>query len=459
MYLDKMTSGITMSKPYYALICTYHFYFIYRVQGKSVQFLSSETRLEGVLQFLVAKSILEIRIWDHTPNQIVKIEKSPRSLHRMDFFRWYWKKRRVVLQQYVFGFTQSLRSTQSILIAGVQENSSINTLNERLKQQGISFALFHYSLNLGEILFRRLQEKQNNLEFPLIVSCNRAMEITLWFYEQGVLSFVRSCQPSSQQSMDQYVKSSILETLRYLEKSISPDKINIIVLSEGELSDMGLREVFPKAQFFCDQELSDFFAPIACESHESLFDFIVLSEKSLKYPLLLRGEKRWMGPHFSFQMMPWIRAGTALILVCILLLAVDNFRVLGKNRALEKRVTGLKLQLEHLQKTMVCPPLNPEQIQTLQTLLHEAHSQQSKLWQYLDMLSHVLGQRYLLRSLSLGTKQSRILVDSLTEDGTFEEFLDRCQQSFPNTQSSAPSSQSSSLAIESLSPFASQGIP
>ena len=166
-----------------------------------------------------------------------------------------------------------------------------------------------------------------------------------------------------------------------------------------------------------------------------------------------------MGPHFSFQMMPWIRAGTALILVCILLLAVDNFRVLGKNRALEKRVTGLKLQLEHLQKTMVCPPLNPEQIQTLQTLLHEAHSQQSKLWQYLDMLSHVLGQRYLLRSLSLGTKQSRILVDSLTEDGTFEEFLDRCQQSFPNTQSSAPSSQSSSLAIESLSPFASQGIP
>lgn len=442
-----------MAKPHFhALVWQPSTYSLYEVDKGKITHLTthSTSHPEKLLQDLTHHKVKILKLFDHTPAQVIRREKCPKVLRYSEYLQWYWQKKAQILQSFGWGYIKADLRRQEIMAAG------LNTLpfdEEFLKMppfKAISLQVYSYSLELGCCL--RALLKKHLLQQVLIVTVNRALGMTLWFFEDQHLSFWRLWKTAASEAMLPHLPLTVKDTLKYLEKIIrNSQEISLAFFIESPEAESVLRDGFPKALIFGVEE---FLSSGIQTPH--LLDQLVLAQPAYRAPL------RQQGNPFAAEFLPLICRG---ITACILLtasylfyqcwgLAQESYRASHHTRSIRPR-------LDHLKNQLTKASLSPTQALILQPLLNRAASQQTHFWQFLHLLPKALGHQYTLQALAIDPRKVRLSITRAhgLDPYDTQEFLDNWGQILPHYQPtlSAPSeragSTSSIFILECPSPF------
>lgn len=441
-------------KTSFVLICNWKSYCLYRIQDRTTQLLVEDTHPETVLTLLAREKITHLNVYDHTYSQLSRIETVVQRLSFYDYFRWFQQKKKFSSQQGPWYLVKCLWKSQSVLISTIGETPSLITLTEKLKEAPFTFSVFSYPLSLAYFFRQRLKVLHPEIFNPVLVLVDRFARIGIFFYRKNNLSFVRECFPTAQHSTGEHIKSSVRETMRHLEKMVPINQTQLIFFIESEDMGTDLREVFPQSLFFFNQQLINFITQAHPEVSDKIFDRILLSFKLPRYRFML-GRKYAQKFHGILPyVLPGTRVGTAISLIWGLYFAYTTLLTVEQNRQLSQKLRDLTVKIERVEHKINHLPLSEKQVRYIQKILEKSQNQSKELWRLLDLVAHMLDDKYTLHSLSVTPQKSRLLVEGIGHSGEMETLLDLWQQSLPDIRFVSPPDRTSPfLILDASSPF------
>jgi hypothetical protein len=409
---------------------------------------------EKVLTILAREKITHLNVFDHTYSQVSRIETVVQRLSFYDYFRWFRQKKKISSHQSPWYLVKSLWKNQSVLISTISETPNLSVLTEKLKEASFTFAMFSYPLSLAYFFRQRLKVIHPEIFNPVLVFVDRFARVGIFFYRKNNLSFVRECFPTAQHSTGEHIKISVRDTMRHLEKMVPINQTQLIFFIEGEDMGSDLREAFPQSLFFFNQQLMNFISQELTETPDKIFDRILLSFKLPRYRFML-GHKYAQPFHGILPyVLPGARVGTAISLVWTLYFAYTTIVTMGQNQELHKNVHDLKIKMDRVDNRISQLPLNEKQIRYVQKVLEKSQEQAREFWKFLDLLGHILDEKYTLHSLSITPQKSRILVDGIGYSGDLDALLDIWQQTLPDIRFVSPPDRAAPfLTLDTSSPF------
>jgi hypothetical protein len=439
-------------KAKYFLICNGHYYRLYKSYHQGAyKLITTERNCDQVVQRLAQSQVKNIIIFDNSLYQILKIEKSAPSLSLKEYFQWCFQKRKLFLSQVDFGLAKSLFGLRSMLMVGLPQSLILNDLVEMLDKNEISFVFMSYVLNLIYIIRKHLALGHPNVLHPLIIILDENMHMTLSFFNKKDISFIRNYQPSSQQPIVQQLKSAITDTIKYLEKFIASDQVKLVFYLQNY--EKNFEENFSDSLFFYENSSNNQKdGPTAKTSfYNKLF-----SSKYLSYRLYPAGNSGGIYYNFFYKLSLVLKYLSLFFIISSVFLIYGTIKLTQKNRSLASEIGEMKKQSQKLRDQLSSLPLSPSQIQYVQKILQQSNKQNIDFFQFIDLISHVLNNKYFLQALFIKTKKSRLLVQPIEpeEIESFDDFLDMWQQTISDVQLITPPNESNPcFIIETYSPF------
>jgi hypothetical protein len=441
-------------KTSFVLICNWKSYCLYRIQDRTTHLLIEDPHPEVVLNLLEKEKITHLNVYDHTYSQVSRIETVVQRLSFYDYMRWFHQKKKFAAQQGKWYLVKSLWQSQSILISTIGETPSLITLTEKLKQAPFTFSVLSYPLSLAYFFRQRLKVLHPEIISPVLVLVDRFARIGIFFYRKNNLSFVRECFPTAQYSTNEYIKSSVYETMRHLEKMVPINQTQLIFFIESHDMGSDLRDAFPQSLFFFNQQLIHFITGAHTDVSDKIFDRILLSFKLPRYRFMLNPKCAQRFQTVLPYVLPGAKVGTALSLVWAFYFVYITLLTIEQNRQLSKTAYDLTVKIERVDHRIRQLPLNEKQVSYVQKILEKSQEQAKDLWRLLDLVAHILDDKYTLHSLSVTPQKSRLLVEGMGHSGDVDALLDLWQQTLPDIRFISPPDQASPfLTLDTASPF------
>ena len=430
-----------------------HFFHLYRMDIDHPVLLKSDTESEAIIAELMSYNPKKVIIIDNGSSNSLKIETTSRTLSLYEYGQWAWQKWRHIRQNSLFATVRILRQYNSILVATSPFNGPLVPFLEKLDQYAVSSSVYNYPMAL--IMGIYAEHTAHLPSQPLLVIVDKDHRSFLAFLLKEKLVFVRQHTLSSTDAHHNIgPKNMILDTIRYLEKTFNVSSIAPMFFLEDTSWENMFRAFFPNSVFHTPEKDSSLLPKndLCVAPDISIFDHIVLKKTPSTALMHLLGgmfQRSWIR-----RLVPYIQlANIVALLICIYSM-YTAFCLMTCNQQLGKKLDELQQSFSSIQNQLSQMPIascHIDQIEKTRTLSENQHK---ALIQYFALLEHVLNDRCIIRSLSMGPKKTRLSLQMTDPTLTMEDLIDLGQNAFPHFQITVPAQTPSSIFVaETKSPL------
>lgn len=426
---------------------------LYRMDIDHPVLLKSNTDSEVIIAELMSYNPKKVIIIDNGSSNSLKIETTSRPLSLYEYGQWAWQKWRHIRQNSLFATVRILRQYNSILVATSPFNGPLVPFLEKLDQYAVSSRVYNYPMAL--IMGIYAEHTAHLPSQPLLVIVDKDHRSFLAFLLNEKLVFVRQHTLSSTDAHNSIgPKNMILDTIRYLEKTFAVSSIAPMFFLEDTSWENMFRAFFPNSVFHTPEK-DDSLLPkndLCLAPDISIFDHIVLKKTPSTALMHLLGgmfQRSWIR-----RLVPYIQlANIVALLICIYSM-YTAFCLMTCNQQLGKKLDELTQSFSSIQNQLSQMPIascHIDQIEKTKTLSENQHK---ALIQYFALLEHVLNDRCIIRSLSMGPKKTRLSLQMTDPTLSMDDLIDLGQNALPHFQITVPAQTPSSIFVaETKSPL------
>ena len=420
----------------HTLIATNRYFYLYQGKDSIAQLLFTEDihQAESLFKKLKSNKITALKIFDFTSEQTIKIEKFPRSIPYWQLAQWYFQKRKLFLNMFSKSLVRPMDFFKELLFLGIPTTSRLNELLILLDQN----ASFRYQLMSGFLeqghtffslihLLKPIYQKK-----ILLIFIDQEFQMSQWLFCDKKPFFWRFWKPSLKEMVTQQLVPEISGLLRYLEKMIHTKDLEIVFFTEKYI-DTSLFSI-PQSTWFQPEEIKGLLERegIPYAQQIRLFHQSLLFAPKPCYKIVA-----FNGTHTNFsQHLPRLfQASSATFLLCASYLLYCCFDLKDRNKEIEEKLSNLENHRIYLQKEIEKIPFSVSHATLIRKILEKLTAQQENFWSFLESISRVLGENYVLSFLSLGEEKAKIGINTFgintfnsSSTPVFETFFESWQK-------------------------------
>ena len=440
----------------YCIIGHRHLFCLYRIDVEGPVFLKGNAQWESIISELLQHKPKKLLILDNTSINSIKIETTSRALALHEYLQWAWQKWRHIRQNSLFARVRLLRRYNSILVLTSHFTGVMPALLEKLEPYSLTSSVYNYPLAL--IMGIHLQYSAHWTSPPLLIILDKEQHVLFAFLLKDRLVFIRQNTLSSTDVHNIGPKNMILDTLRYLEKTFKIQGISPVFFLEDTSWENMLRSFFPNSDFhfpgpFFPKEFHSAPKDLVEGSPDSLaFDRVVLEKISPLSLMHLQGgvfQKSWIQ-----RLVPYIKLVNIVAIMISVYCMYTALCLMSCNQKLGKTLDSLNQSFTVIQKQLSRMPIDSCHIDRIQSIRTLSEHQRKSLIQHFALLEHLLNDRYIIRSISMGPKKSRLSLQMTDPTMTIDDLIDMGQNSLSDFQMTTPPQNSSStFVVETHSPL------
>ncbi|BDB96412.1 hypothetical protein [Candidatus Hydrogenosomobacter endosymbioticus] len=427
-------------KPIF-VISTQRYYYMYQGREDAAQLLTAvdSHTTDEIVKIIKFFKISSIKVIDYTSEQFIKLEKCPGSLKYWQFFQWFLQRKRSALRTYLYSGVYAIAKHQEILSVGISSQSATSSLMRAIETEtSCACSLYSGFLEQGRFLFSLISPlKPSYKQKVLIVSIDQEMNMGQWLFCSGRVYFWRFWTPSLKENINQQIVPAVQSLLRYMEKITNVQDLEIAFVAERKTESAVFSTSFPMSTFFQPEDILLLMEreSIYASPKIRLFHNLVLSLRRRPYQIYNQG---WQiaGKLFKRYAPQVLQALSALFLLTSSGLFYLCLGLREHNKVISKNLSMLSQELMRMRIEVESMPFSIRQAKMIQDILQSSGMQQERLWTFLESMTEVLGDSYLLEFLSLEEEKVRIGVHPIfpQQQAVFDVFFESWQRIFPSVQ-------------------------